>query len=150
MAAVNSASGTISAVGGTDAFHDLGGGGTGRSSQSADFQLSLPTMGSYLKLVTSARQQLVTLLIKISPKHKEAPLSMLRERWDGGVASETAPARHASRRGRGEFDAVLPGQTRKWKHYYGLRFDWVVEECVGSGVLEVFDTGSVGLGIRVA
>ena len=149
LTAISSPSGTISAVGGSNAFHDLGGGGVGRLANSEDFQLSLPTMGSYLKLVTSARQQLVTLLVKISPKHKEAPLSMLRERWDGGMASDTAPARHASRRVRGEFDGVLPGQTKKWKHHYGLRFEWVIEECVGSGLVEVFDTGSVGLGVRM-
>lgn len=106
-------------------------------------------MGPYLRLVTSARQQLVSLLSKISPKHKEAPLSVLRERWDGGAASEYTPVRSSTRSVRGEFDGVLPGQTRKWKQYYGLRFEWVLEECVGGGIVEVFDTGSVGVGVRV-
>jgi hypothetical protein len=29
-----------------------------------------------------------------------------------------------------------------------MRFEWVLEECVGSGLVELFDTGSVGRAVR--
>ena len=72
---------------------------------------------------------------------------MLRERWDGGIAGDDAAAR--SRKARGEFTRVLPGRTRKWKQFYGLAFDWVLGECVGAGMVELFETGSVGKAARV-
>jgi hypothetical protein len=43
---------------------------------------------------------------------------------------------------------VLPGRTRKWKDFHGLKFEWVLAECLGAGLVEVFETGSVGLGVR--
>ncbi|TKA60103.1 hypothetical protein B0A49_08103, partial [Cryomyces minteri] len=75
-----------------------------------------------------------------------APRELLRERWSGGVAGEDAASR--ARRARGDLGAMLPGRTKKWKDFYGLEFDWVLEECLGSGLVDVFETGSVGLGVR--
>ena len=69
----------------------------------------------------------------------------------GGAAMTTTArdeARYAAKRARREFAGVLPGQTRKWRQFYGLAFDWVLREAVASGRVEVFDTGSVGRGVR--
>lgn len=110
-----------------------------------DFNIAIPNTGAFLKLMTNARTHLVTLLSR--SKFKEAPVDMLRERWDGGLASNDTQGE--ARRIRGEFHGVLPGKTRKWKTFYGIAFEWVLEECVGAGLVEVFETGSVGRGVRV-
>ncbi|MCJ1282015.1 hypothetical protein MMC26_001338 [Xylographa opegraphella] len=109
-----------------------------------DLQLALPSTGAFLKLLHEARTHLLSILGK--SKFREAPLYLLRERWDGGVETAEQAAR-SSNYGR-SFAGVLPGRTRKWKHFYGLRFDWVLEECAGAGLVEVFETGSVGRGVR--
>jgi putative protein kinase ArgK-like GTPase of G3E family len=70
----------------------------------------------------------------------------LQERWDGGIPGDDRATQ--SKKTRGEFAGVLPGRTRKWKQFYGMTFDWVLEECVGSGQVEVFETRTVGRGIR--
>jgi len=155
-------SGSLAAVGGEGAFHDAGGGGgnLGRSDlriedqstqdhqwlskKCGDFCLSLPTTGPYLRLLFSARAHLMTLLAK--SKYREAPLYLLRERWDGGIAHEDAASK--CKKARGEFVGILPSRTRKWKQFYGLTFDWVLGECLGTGLVEVFETGSVGRGVR--
>ena len=140
------ASGTLAAVGGQGAVHAAGGSGGGaRNIGSVDFTLSIPGAGSFLKLVAAARLHLVSLLSK--SRYREAPQALLKERWDGGV--EVGDAGTTARRNRGEFDGVLPGRTRKWKTFYGLGFDWILGECVGAGLVEVFETGSVGRGVRV-
>ena len=156
------ASGSVAAVGGEGAIHEAGGSGTASgirrsSSQSSrdvsedliasntGFQVSLPNTGPYLRLLTAARSHLVSLLQK-SP-FKEQPLSMLNERWDGGIASDDAAAK--ARKYRGEFTGVLPARTRKWKQFYGLKFEWVLAECLGAGLLELFETGSVGRAARL-
>jgi len=109
-----------------------------------DIQLALPSTGTFLKLLNEARAHLLSILCK--SKFKEAPLYLLRERWDGGVETADQAAR-SSKYGR-SFTEILPGRTRKWKQFYGLKFDWVLEECVGAGLIEVFETGSVGRGVR--
>jgi len=156
------ASGSLAAVGGESAFHEAGGGGgTLRRGSSqiedqsdreyqqlvqkgGDLCLSLPTTGPYLRLLVSARGHLMSLLAK--SKYREAPLYLLRERWDGGIAPDDAASK--SKKARGEFVGILPGRTRKWKQFYGLNFDWVLAECLGAGLIEVFETGSVGRGVR--
>ncbi|KAK5256228.1 hypothetical protein LTR16_003743 [Cryomyces antarcticus] len=156
-ASSSAASGSLGAVGGTNAFHDRGGGGGGLARQTSctntsgalarsEFTFSLPSMGPYLRLLLSARAHLLALLAKSSLKYREAPRELLRERWSGGVAGEDAVSR--ARGARGDFGATLPGRTKKWKAFYGLEFDWVLEECLGSGLVDVFETGSVGLGVR--
>ena len=160
------ASGSLDAIGGYGAVHGAGGGGSGGLMESRinwaastnvhgdeshrsgnTLQLALPSTGSFLKLLTDARSHLMTILSK--SKYNEAPLYLLRERWDGGVGLGEPAAkfpRHA-RLGH-KFTEVLPGRTRKWKQFYGLKFEWVLEECVGAGLVEVFETGSVGRGVR--
>lgn len=157
------ASGSVAAVGGEDAISVAGGrGGIRRSSslfanqmnhdsqqpfdEGEEFRLSLPGMGSYLKLLTAARSHLVSLIMK--SKFGEVPLYLLRERWDGGI-SGGGPAAKAKKY-RGEFSGVLPSRTRKWKQFYGLSFDWVLAECLGGGLVEVFETRSVGRAIRIS
>ena len=142
------ASGSMAAVGGSGAFHGAGG-GTGAfqtaSSSETDFRPSLPNTGAFLKLLNGATQHLLHLLSK--SKYSEAPMSLLRERWNGGVAADGA-ARKATGYSKDPFAEVLPGRTKKWKQYYGLRFEWVLAECLGAGLVEVFETGTVGKGVR--
>jgi hypothetical protein len=148
------ASGTSGAVGGEAAFENLGGVGSARRPKSSvhlnrslkgsELALSVPNIGPYLRLLTAGRAHLLELLGK--SKYKEGPLYLLRERWDGAVDSDNRVS--AAKRIRGEFAGVLPAKTKKWRDLYGLNFDWVVEECLGAGLIELFETRSVGLGIR--
>lgn len=139
------ASGSLAAVGGEGAVHASGGSGGGaRLAGKGDFSFSLPATGPFLTLLRNARLHLVSLLSK--SKFREAPESLLRQRWDGGI--ETDDGVSAAKRNRGEFSGVLPGKTRKWKQYYGISFEWILAECVGAGLVEVFDTQSIGRGVR--
>lgn len=139
------ASGSLDAVGGSSAIHDVGGRLKSRPGQASHQMLnfSLPSVGVYLKLLAGAREHLVSILSKT--KFRESPADMLRERWDGGLSSSIG---HPSRT-KGLTAPVLPGRTRKWKQYYGMRFQWALEECLGTGAVECFDTRTVGLGVRV-
>ncbi|KAA8576708.1 hypothetical protein MFRU_014g01600 [Monilinia fructicola] len=139
------ASGSLEAIGGEGVVHASGGSGGGAQlAGNGDFSLSLPATGQFLKLLSNARLHLVFLLSK--SKFREAPESLLRQRWDGGIEADDGAS--AAKMSRGEFSGVLPGKTRKWKHYYGISFEWILAECVGAGLVEVFDTRSVGRGIR--
>lgn len=71
---------------------------------------------------------------------------MLHERWDGGISNDDAAAQ--AKKYRGEFAGVLPARTRKWRQLWGLRFEFVLAECVGCGSVELFETGSVGKAVR--
>ncbi|KAF7937807.1 uncharacterized protein EAE97_007603 [Botrytis byssoidea] len=138
-------SGSLAAVGGEGAVHASGGtGGGARLSGKGDFTFSLPATGQLLRLLGNARAHLVFLLSK--SKYREAPESLLRQRWDGGI--ETDEGTSVAKRHRGEFSGVLPGKTRKWKQFYGISFEWILAECVGAGLVEVFDTRSIGRGVR--
>ncbi|MCJ1431729.1 hypothetical protein MMC27_001084 [Xylographa pallens] len=157
------ASGSMAAGGGEGAAHEAAGGasaglwtskpqephfpsipGAKSIRNIGDLQLALPSTGAFLKLLHEARAHLLSILSK--SKFREAPLYLLRERWDGGVETAEQAAR-STNYGR-SFAGILPGRTRKWKHFYGLKFDWVLEECAGAGLVEVFETGSVGRGVR--
>jgi hypothetical protein len=149
------ATGTLAATGGASAVHLNGGGGRGlhhsapasHHNQPQTLTFSLPYTGAYLRLLTEARQHLLSLLTKSSPKYKESTKEMLRERWNGGIPLEDSQTK--AKRARGEWTGVLPGKTKKWKAFYGMEFQWILEECLGSGGVECFKTGSVGLGVRV-
>lgn len=140
--------GTVGAAGGVGAVIMAGGSG-GRSGtalpvSATELRLAIPGNGAFLKLVAAALQHLVALLAK--SRFREAPESALRDRWDGGIAKDDA--RYTAKRSRGEFVGILPGQTRKWQQFRGLAFDWVLQEAVGSGLVEVFETNSVGHAVR--
>jgi hypothetical protein len=77
----------------------------------------------------------------------EAPLYLLRDRWDGAI--ETDSSFNIRKRARGESAGVLPGRTKKWRDLYGMNFRWALEEALGAGLVEIFDTGSVGPGVRL-
>ncbi|EEQ34519.1 hypothetical protein McanMca71_002503 [Microsporum canis] len=115
-----------------------------REEKGSTMILSLPNMGPYLRLLGSARTQILETLRK--SRYSEAPLYLIRDRWDGSVEmnSRASMAKHV----RGEFSGVLPGRTNKWKQLYGLNFYWALEEALGAGLIEVFNTGSVGPGVR--
>jgi hypothetical protein len=140
------AAGSLEAVGGAYATQHIHGGTSLNSSRTslANYNFSLPNTGTHIKLLVDAREHLLGILKK--QKHKEMPMDLLRERWDGGVVANDE--RSERKRIRGEFAGVLPGKTKKWKQFYGMRFEWVLEECVGSGLVELFDTRSVGRAVR--
>lgn len=106
--------------------------------------LSLPNIGPYLRLLSTGRGHLVSLLKKSSSR--EVPLDLLRDRWDGAVESDKSF--NVAKRVRGEYAGILPGRTKKWKDLYGMSFRWALEEALGAGLIEIFDTGSVGPGVR--
>lgn len=156
------ASGSLAAVGGEGAIYGAGGrGGIRRSSSQfeklsesesqpsfrdqEELQLSTPGTGPYLRLLTAARSHLISLVAK--SRFRQIPLYLLRERWDGGISADDPAAK--AKKYRGEFFGVLPSRTRKWKQYYGLSFDWVLAECLGAGLIEVFETCSVGQAVRI-
>lgn len=144
------AAGSTAAVGGSDALHGSGGSGVGGGAAAlggGDLSLAVPGQGAYLKLLTAAVSHLTAGLLAKAP-YREMPEGVLRERWDGGVASEGS-RQHAGKKSRREFSGVLPGRTRKWKQFHGLAFEWVLHEAVGAGLVEVFETGSVGRGVRL-
>lgn len=117
---------------------------TDAQARAATLFLSLPNTGTYLRLLGSGRAHLLSLLKR---SHSgEAPLDLLRDRWDGAV--ETDKSFHLAKRARGEFAGILPGKTKKWKDLYGMKFRWVLEEALGAGLVEIFETGSVGPGVR--
>ena len=146
------ASGSWEAVGGAAAFENLGGVGMPKrhhsesqaSNTGTELALSVPNVGPYLRLLYAARSHVMDLLGK--SKYREAPLYLLRERWDGAVESDSSTS--TAKRARGEFAGLLPGKTKKWKDLYGLDFDWALQECLGAGLVELFETKSVGYGVR--
>ncbi|KAF3032870.1 hypothetical protein E8E12_003656 [Didymella heteroderae] len=141
------AAGSLEAVGGQHATqHMHGGTSLPRASATGTFSFSLPHTGMHIKLLVDARNHLLGILRK--SKFRAAPLDVLRERWDGGVSGSNAE-RESRKKARREFTGVLPGRTKKWKVFYGMRFEWVLEECVGAGLVELFETGSVGRAARL-
>jgi hypothetical protein len=119
----------------------------GRSgAASGGFYVAVPGCGVFLKLVSAALEHLADLLRKT--QYREMPESDLREKWDGGVVGDNEAA--LAKKIRGEFTGVMPGRTKKWKEFQGLAFNWVLQEAVGAGLVEVFETRSVGRGVRLA
>jgi hypothetical protein len=140
------AAGSLEAVGGISASQHIPSGIPGRRASAVSYyNFSLPNTGSHIRLLVEARTHLLSLLKK--SKFKEAPLDVLRERWDGGIMTREDIA--DKKKARGEFAGILPGRTKKWKQFYGLKFEWILEECVGAGLVELFETGSVGKAARI-
>ncbi|KAJ4380276.1 hypothetical protein N0V86_004587 [Didymella sp. IMI 355093] len=142
------AAGSLEAVGGQHATQHMHGGISlhSRTPATGTFSFSLPHTGMHIKLLVDARDHLLSILKK--SKFRAAPLDVLRERWDGGVSGANTE-REDRKRARREFTGVLPGRTKKWKAFCGMRFEWVLEECVGAGLVELFETGSVGRAARL-
>lgn len=159
-AGYSAATGTLDAVGGRGVIHESGAGGNMLATsetrqmpnnriislQNREMNFSLPNTGAYLKLLANSRAHLVHLIKQVSPKWRESTLDLLLEKWDGGLGNALL-SEH--KRMRGESNGLLPGKTRKWRDYYGLGFDFVLAEAVGSAVIELFDTGAVGLAVRL-
>ncbi|TKA71126.1 hypothetical protein B0A55_08218 [Friedmanniomyces simplex] len=147
--------GSLAAIGGRGAIQESGGGGSALATRdyrlstanamSPEMTFSLPNTGAYLKLLSSARLHLLHLLKQLSPRYKEATRHLLKEKWEGNVLGDTASV---AKRARGEWNGVLPGKTKRWRDFHGLRFEWVLEECVGCGMVEVFETGMGVMGVR--
>ncbi|KAH7163208.1 serine-threonine protein kinase 19-domain-containing protein [Dactylonectria estremocensis] len=125
------ASGSVSAVGGCNAVHLAGGGGgaptlthaASLDASPAAFRLAIPGHGRHLKLAGAAVDWVREALGRT--KWGEGPESWLQERFEGGG---------------------LYGP--RWKEFWGVEWEWVLGEAVGLGVVEVFETGSVGRGVR--
>ncbi|KAL6873154.1 serine-threonine protein kinase 19 domain-containing protein [Trichoderma novae-zelandiae] len=128
------ASGSVSAVGGQNALHLAGGSGgaptllTGGSSQAppdgpSDFRIAVPGHGRYLKLAEGTVDWLREMVA--GTRWGEAPEDWFRERFEGGGLYGT-----------------------RWKDFWGVQWEWVLGQAVGLGVVEVFETGSVGRGLR--
>lgn len=154
QAGIQHYSGSAEAVATSGKHHIAGGSGFNRrisastattTSQNQANNLTLPNIGPYLKLLHESRAHLLSLLAK-SNRYRELPQFLLKERWDGGVAGNDEATR--AQRLRGEWVGVVPGKTRKWRTFSGLEFRWVLEECLGAGLVECFRTGSVGMGVR--
>lgn len=146
-------SGSADAVATSSQHHISGGSGFSRRISTPSSSLSprkqhiltLPNIGEYLKLLYESRAHLLSLLSR-SNRYRELPASLLKERWDGGFAGNDDATR--AQRLRGEWIGVVPGKTKKWRTFCGLEFQWVLEECLGAGLVECFRTGSVGMGVR--
>jgi hypothetical protein len=140
------AAGSLEAVGGASATQHIHGGTSLNSSRVtlSSYNFSLPHTGTHIKLLVEARNHLLGIVKRT--KHKEMPMDILREKWDGGVVAHGE--REERKKARGEFAGVLPGRTKKWKSFYGMRFEWILEECLGAGLIELFETGSVGRAVR--
>ena len=156
--ASSAASGSLAAVGGQYAVLNAGGssqqqepcqhpgkGSGGSGLLASHLQLSLPGTGSYLSLVLAARNHLVSIVRKT--RYHELPIYLLRERWDGGIASDDSAGK--AKKYRGEFVGILPARSRKWKQFYGISFTWILTHCIGANLIEQFDTGSVGPAVRL-
>ncbi|KAL2180267.1 serine-threonine protein kinase 19-domain-containing protein [Thermothelomyces heterothallicus CBS 202.75] len=145
------AAGSAAAVGGEGVLHAAGGTGARSLGPAAEepagseFSVAVPGSGVFLKLASAALEHLADLLRKTP--YREMSESDLREKWDGGVVGDSDIAQ--AKKSRGEFAGVMPGRTKKWKEFHGLAFDWVLREAVGAGVVEVFETQSVGRGVRL-
>lgn len=148
------ATGTLAAVGGAGAVHDSGGSGSTLATRGMrpsaigkerEMTFALPGTGIYLKLLVAARQHLLQILKSISPRHREATIEILKEKWEGNTPNDPV---NRLKRERGEWAGVLPGKTKRWREFYGMRFDCVLAECVGAGLVELFDTGAVGMAVR--
>ncbi|TLS29475.1 hypothetical protein PpBr36_00180 [Pyricularia pennisetigena] len=147
-------SGTIGAVGGQGGAreHATGRGGAGSpwsagtGATATEYRIAVPGAGAFLKLATAALEHFKTLLARLP--HREAPEYLLREKWEGGTA-KGGGVQEAVRLARGEKVGTLPGRTRRWRDFLGLEFEWVLAEAIGAGMAEVFETGSVGRGVRL-
>ncbi|PHH87205.1 hypothetical protein CDD83_9186 [Cordyceps sp. RAO-2017] len=90
-------------------------------------RISLPGHGRFLKLAQEAVDWVRDALGKT--RWGEAPESWLRERFEAGPG---------------------PGGLYgpRWRDFWGLEWEWVVGQAVGVGAVELFETGSVGRGVR--
>ncbi|KAG6057349.1 hypothetical protein E4U17_001426 [Claviceps sp. LM77 group G4] len=137
------ASGTVSAVGGRNALHLAGGGGgvTARKHHAANnhtvssFQIAVPGHGRYLKLADAAVRWVQDALSATT--WGQGPEAWLRERFE---ASQTPCIYGADNKN-------LYGP--RWKEFWGVEWEWVLGEAVGLGIVDLFDTGSVGRGVRM-
>jgi hypothetical protein len=152
----SAATGTMAAIGGYGAVHESGGSGSMLATRDTrpsylaklrerEMTFALPGTGAYLKLLVAARQHFVGMLKAVSPKYREATMDALKEKWNGNTPNDAV---NRLKRERGEWSGVLPGKTKRWKEFYGMRFESVLAECVGSGLVELFETGSVGMAVR--
>ncbi|KAK4105757.1 hypothetical protein N658DRAFT_483178 [Parathielavia hyrcaniae] len=145
------AAGSVAAAGGEGVLHAAGGTGGRRISgtvgagAAGEFSVAVPGSGVFVKLVLAALEHLSELLNKT--QYREIPESDLREKWDGGIIGESEVTQ--AKKSRGEFTGVMPGRTKKWKEFHGLAFNWVLQEAVGAGLVEILETRSVGRAVRL-
>ncbi|KHN99886.1 Serine-threonine protein kinase 19 [Metarhizium album ARSEF 1941] len=107
---------------------DVGGGGApalaARGGGRAAFRVAVPGHGGYLKLADGAVDWVREALGRT--RWGEGPESWLKERFEGNGLYGT-----------------------RWKEFWGVEWEWVLGQAVGLGVVELFETGSVGRGVRL-
>ncbi|KKF92494.1 putative protein C24H6.11c [Ceratocystis platani] len=133
--------GSRAAVGGDDGLGLIPSGRASvcLSDASLRMTLAVPGQGVLLGVVAAAVGALVAMVAR--RPWREAVVADVRDQWDGA----TPGAEQKKRRGE---KVASEGTARKWREFYGLRFEWVLDEAVAEGMLEVFETGSVGRGVR--
>lgn len=100
--------------------------------ESHQYAISYPNCGTFLKLINAGRSWLVKLLSKT--KYKEILEDQMYDKWEGASSS-------------GSFSGT-PKMTNFRKPYYGYELNWILADCLGAGVVEVFST-PVGRGWRL-
>lgn len=93
---------------------------TMQAGNSDEFNISIPSIGSYLRLVASGRKWVLRLLQKLP--HGESLESSIHERWE-----------------KNKFH---------WKEFKGANVEWILCDCYGGGWCEPFNT-PVGRGWKL-
>ncbi|KAL5621535.1 hypothetical protein BROUX41_006435 [Berkeleyomyces rouxiae] len=107
--------------------------------ESEALALAVPGQGALLRVVDAAVRALVDMVAR--RPWREVVVADVRSWWDGATPGTENKRRRGER-------VDKEAAARKWRDFYGLRFEWVLKEAVGEGALEVFETGSVGKAIR--
>ncbi|CAH6721341.1 putative serine/threonine-protein kinase Mug51p [[Candida] jaroonii] len=95
--------------------------------ESQQYSISYPNCGIYLKLINTGRSWIVKTLSK--SKFKEYLEDQLISKWEGS-------------------DLNGSKMNNYRKPFYGFELNWILADCLGSGILEVFNT-PVGRGWKL-
>ncbi|KAK6340816.1 hypothetical protein TWF696_009134 [Orbilia brochopaga] len=115
-------------------------------SKAISYSITPPNLGLLTHLHASTKSHLLDVLRRCS--HREATMSYLCEKWDGGV-SKNKHRRGGSSSSSSKKESKFEGRTRKWREFRGVTVEWVVAGLVGAGILEEFHAVGIGRGVRV-
>ncbi|KAF3942172.1 hypothetical protein ABW19_dt0208365 [Dactylella cylindrospora] len=104
-----------------------------------EYTITPPNLGLLTNLHSSSKSHMLDILRKCP--HREATMTFLREKWNGGVAK--GKKKELVKEGKFE------GRTRKWRENRGVTVEWVVAGLMGAGVLENFEAVGIGMGVRL-
>ena len=103
---------------------------------------AMPHLARYVNLVQASVSHFLSLVPKAS---REAVLHGMREKWVVGGAISRALGRTR----KGPSSVVALHKQHRWRELFGIEFDFVLREALGKGLITLFETGSVGQGIRL-